>query len=117
MSPDAMTEADGDSTSATAELQALTRQSWAALMARGPRNVSALQQARHRSSGAPDDLSCFQAGCCMQHPGEVPHSSDKLGDTVMLLLYTGRHGRVPVPPIAIRDGVCSPAVQPGHCLA
>jgi hypothetical protein len=48
MPPSAAVDADGVGPSATAELQALADKSWAALMARGPRKVSALQQARHR---------------------------------------------------------------------
>jgi hypothetical protein len=47
MLQEAASQADGDSQSATEELQELTNRSWAALMARGPRYVSALQQARH----------------------------------------------------------------------
>ena len=47
MPQEAASQADGDSQSATEELQELTNRSWAALMARGPRYVSALQQACH----------------------------------------------------------------------
>lgn len=70
MPQEAASQADCDSQSATEELQELTNRSWAALMARGPRYVSALQQARH--NGTANGLKCavFSPTCdevCMRN--------------------------------------------------